>query len=223
MSELATARYNMVECQVRTNDVTDTRILSAMGDLPREAFLPEALQGIAYMDDDIPMSVNDSGKASRYLMSPLSFSQMLQSAEIGSADVVLDVGCGTGYSSAVIARLADSVIGLECDEALAESATQNLASLTINNAAIMVGDLASGYEEQEPYDVILLEGSVPQVPVTLLEQLKDGGRLLAIIGNGGLGKLTQFYRAGEDFSEQPLIDAGCAPLPGFDVTPKFVF
>lgn len=221
MSDLATARFNMVESQIRTNDVTDVRILTAMRELPREAFLPSSMRDIAYMDDDIPLMTEGQHGTVRYLMSPLSFSKVLQLADIRKSDLILDVGCATGYSTAVLARLGDSVVGLECDDAFAGQASKTLEMLGVDNAAIVTGALVDGYANEGPYDVIVLNGSVPEVPELLLKQLKDGGRLLAIIGNGGLGKLCVFNCVNGEISKRAVFDAGAEALPGFEIAPVF--
>lgn len=223
MSDLATARFNMVESQVRTNDVTDARILTALREVPREAFLPASMRDIAYMDDDINLTPGKLAGEARYLMSPLSFAKMLQVADVERDDLVLDIGCGTGYSAAILSRLADSVVGLECDEDLADRATKALETLAVDNAAIVTGPLQEGYASEGPYDVILLEGSVSQIPEGLFSQLKDNGRLLAILGEGALGKLCVFSRVHGEVSKRVMLDAGTGPLPGFELAPAFAF
>lgn len=223
MSNLSTARYNMVESQIRTNDVTDVRILSAMREIPREAFLPPSMREIAYIDEDVSLTPGAQQMEARYLISPLCFSKMLQAADIQQSDLVLDIGCGSGYSTAVLARLCDAVVGLEADKALCDQAEKALHSLGVDNAAIVTGPLNEGYASEGPYDVIVLQGSVSQVPALLLEQLKEGGRLIGVIGNGGLGKLCVFNRVDGEFSQRAIADSGAPPLPGFSVAPVFTF
>ena len=176
MTDFAAARRNMVDGQVRTADVTDMRILAAMQEVPRERFLPPASAGIAYLDLDVAVSKD------RRLLKPMVFAKLLQAADISGTDLVLDVGCATGYSAAVIARLAGQVVALEEDPALARAATEALAS--IPNVTVASVTLREGWPPAGPYDVILVEGAVEEVPPPLFRQLKDGGRLLCVLGAG---------------------------------------
>ena len=198
MSVYAEARANMVDNQVRPNRVTDGPVLAAMGLVPRERFVPDDFAGIAYIDEDIAVSPG------RYLMEPMVFARLLQAAEITSDDVVLDVGCGSGYSTAVLARLADTVVAVESDAALAEKAIALMTELDADNTAVVTGVLAEGYIKQAPYDVIVLGGAVPEAPRALTDQLAEGGRLVAVVtGNGQVGRATLFRR-GPAATEQRL-------------------
>jgi protein-L-isoaspartate(D-aspartate) O-methyltransferase len=218
MSDFATARLNMVESQIRTNGVHDPAILAALGELPRERFVPEAFRGNAYLDEDLRI------REGRYLMEPLVLARLLQMAELGAEDVVLDIGCGPGYSTAVLARLSNTVVALEEDPELAAMAVSNLAALDIDNIAVVEGKMAKGYPEQAPYDVIFLGGAVSRIPEALLDQLADGGRLVAVVTDGdGVGKATRVVRSGAFFSRQILFDACVPPLPGFESAAEFVF
>lgn len=217
--DYAAARHNMVESQIRTNQVTDPSVVAAMDALPRELFVPKQLRGIAYVDEDL-----DLGNG-RYLMEPMVLARLLQAAEIRSTDVVLDVGCGTGYSTAVLARMASAVVALECDAELAARAGGLLAELGADNAAVVTGPLAEGYTAQAPYDVIVLGGAVAEPPPALCSQLADGGRLMAIVaGNGtGVGKATVTTRTAGTFSRRIVFDAATPLLPGFAPDLGFVF
>ncbi|MFP4005064.1 MAG: protein-L-isoaspartate O-methyltransferase family protein, partial [Alphaproteobacteria bacterium] len=156
-----TARLNMVDSQVRTNAVTDRRIIEAMQILPRERFVPRSLRPLAYMGE--PLEVAED----RYLLDPRTLSKLIQAAEVEADELVLDVGCVTGYSTAVLAHLAETVVGLEADAALAEEATRLLTDLGIDNTAVITGELAAGAPAQGPFDVIFVNGGVEIVPEPL--------------------------------------------------------
>lgn len=218
MVDFSTARLNMVESQIRTNKVTDPRILEALETIPREAYVPEERRGICYVDEDLAIG------GGRYLMEPMVLARLLQEARIGSQDVVLDVGCTTGYSCAVLARLAATVVGVECDAALAEEANRILSAQGIDNAVVIQDPLGDGYPKQAPYNVIVLEGAVVKVPETIRNQLADGGRLVAVIREGeGMGRATLMQRSGEVVSSRILFDAATPYLPGFEREERFVF
>ncbi len=218
MADYAAARHNMVENQIRPNKVTDPRIITAMAGIPRELFVPEESRGIAYVDEDIPV-----GKE-RFLMEPRVLARLLQCAEIEKTDVVLDIGCGTGYSAAVLAELANTVVALESDRELAAAATKHCEQLGIDNAVVIEAELDAGYGEQAPYDVIFFDGAVQRIPENICEQLTEGGRLAAVVDDGaGLGRATLVLRRGGVLSRRLLFDAATPRLPGFSVEPGFVF
>src|SRR5690606_12247330 len=219
MVSFAVQRENMVESQVRTADVVDRRIIRAMLEIPREAFVPEDVRALAYMDGDVPITQSQS----RFMMAPGVQAKLIQFLEIEDNAVVLDVGGGTGYGSAIMARLAQTVVGLESDPAIAESATKILSELGVDNVVIVVGDLTAGWPSEGPYDAILLNGSVPEVPSVLLEQLKDGGRLAAIEADEGVSRARIWQRSGKTVSARTVFDAAAKPLPGFERKPEFVF
>jgi protein-L-isoaspartate(D-aspartate) O-methyltransferase len=217
MSDFAAARTKMVDSQLRTENVTDYDILAAMSDIPRERFVPAGQGRLAYVDRDVPIA------AARYLMEPAPFARLLQIAEVGRSDIVLDVGCGTGYSAAVLARLADSVVALESDADLAGSASATLMDLGVANAAVVTGPLEEGYPSEGPFDVIVVEGAVEVVPDALLSQLKEGGRLVAVVGYGRAAAAKVFTRSAGEVGSRDAFDAAVMPLPGFRKPQAFVF
>jgi protein-L-isoaspartate(D-aspartate) O-methyltransferase len=220
MVDYAQARRTMVDCQVRPADVTDLRIISALLDVPRELFVPAARRAVAYLDIDCP--VNQSGVA-RALLKPMVFAKLLQAAGITETERVLDVGCATGYSTAVLTRLAASVVALEEDAALARAAAEALAQCGTENYAVAAGPLVAGWAANAPYDVIVLEGASEVVPDSLLSQLRDGGRLVAVVGSSPMGKATIYRMVAGRPTAQPLFDAAAPVLPGFVKPPAFVF
>jgi len=226
MSDYEARRIAMVESQIRPNEVTDVNLLAAMRALPRERFVPQALQGLAYMDKDIEVLPGKDGAPGRNLLSPMVQARLIQLAEIEPQDKILDVGCATGYSTAVLARLAAHVVGLEPEPELAAAAKANLSGLKHVHAEIVEGSLLDGWPAGGPYDVIVLEGSVPQVPETLFAQLADGGRLVAVVTqrpNMLQGKANLFVKVGGEASRAVHFDAGANPLPYFAPAPAFTF
>ena len=218
MSDYATIRHTMVESQLRTNEVAEPRLVDAIEAVPRERFVPEPMQGIAYVDEDLEIAPG------RYLMEPRVLARLLQAATIDADDVVLDVGCATGYSTVVLAHLAGTVVGLESDGALASRADQLMAELGVDKAAVVTGPLAEGYSRQAPYNVILVDGAVPDVPTGLSDQLADGGRLLAVVREpGNVGRAVLMLRRHGMLSSRELFDAAVPILPGFEQAPGFVF
>lgn len=217
--DFAAARHNMVENQLRTNRVVDPLVIEAMDAVPRERFVPKQMRGIAYVDEDVDLG------GGRFLMEPLVLARLLQSAEIRPTDMVLDVGCGSGYATAVIARMASTVVALESDAEVAAGASAVLDELGVVNAAVVTGPLAAGYADQGPYDVIVMEGQVPEIPSALCAQLADGGRLVAVVcdDDTGVGRLTVVTRAGNSFGRRALFDGSTRRLAGFEKRPGFVF
>jgi protein-L-isoaspartate(D-aspartate) O-methyltransferase len=222
MVDVAEQRANMVENQVRPSDVTDRRILSAMQEIPREHFVPPELVSLAYMDDDVPLNMSAQGAESRWLLAPRVLAKLLQLADIGEGDRVLDVGIGTGYSAALLGKIASSVIALESDESLAKEATKTLKGLEIDNVDVVTGDLAKGCPDQAPFDVVILGGAIDVPPDALLDQLNEGGRLVAVVRQNGLGKAVIWRRLGRSFDRWLAFDAAAKPLPGFQPAPEFV-
>lgn len=220
--DYAVARRNMVESQVRPSDVTDRRIIRAMAEIPRELFLPEPVRALAYMDGPIPLGPGAEGTA-RAMLDPRTFAKLAQAAQIEPTAAVLDVGAATGYSSAVLARLGRSVVALEADAALAGTARETLARIGAERIQVVTGALAEGWSDEGPYDAIIVEGAVETMPPELLDQLKDGGRLVAILARNGAGRATIWRREGSVFGAQDVFDANGVVLPGFAQAPAFVF
>ena len=222
MGNFAVQRKNMVESQVRPSDIVDRRIIRAMLDIPREVFVPEDVRPLAYSDREVRITPA-AAAATRCLLTSSVLATLIQALELDEQAVVLDVGCGTGYGSAVLSRIAQTVVGLESDPALAETATKTLSTLSMDNVVVVTGELPAGWPGEAPYDAILLNGSVPEVPTALMNQLKDGGRLAAVVTDGAVGKATLWQRSGSHFSPRVVADAAAATLPGFERKPQFVF
>lgn len=217
VSESAARRRHMIDSQLKPNKVVDARVLDAMAAVPREPFLPRDLTGVAYLDEDLPIA------PSRFLMEPMVFARLLQAAEIQPGDVVLDIGCGSGYSAAVLCRLAGTVVALESDKALAIRAQKLLSELACDTVALVEGELSQGYPSQAPYNVIVLEGSVPEVPEAISNELAEGGRLVAVVRDRGAGRATLFTRRAGILGRRVLFDAATPELPGFRAPAGFVF
>jgi len=215
MTDFAAARRYMVDGQVRTTDVTDLRVISALLEVPRERFMPPAVASLAYLDLDVPVG------ASRRLLRPMVLAKLIQAAEVGAADRVLDVGCATGYTAAVLARIASQVVALEQDAGLAKAAREALSSHP--NVDVVGGALVEGWPHGAPYDVVVLEGATEVVPKVLCQQLKDGGRLVCVLGSGPGSKAMLYRRSGEEAGGRPVFDASAGLLPGFAKTPVFAF
>jgi protein-L-isoaspartate(D-aspartate) O-methyltransferase len=220
MIDYAAARTLMVETQVRTEGVTDYRIIRTMAEVPRERFVPARARPFAYTDIDI--AVKDDGHT-RHMTRPATLARLIQAVAIAPGDFVLVVGCGTGYTPAVIASLATSVVALESDEHLAQTAGSTLNDLGIGNVAVVTGPLEAGYAAEAPYDVIFLDGAVEFVPDALVAQLKDGGRLIAVVGYNRAASAMIYTRTGDDIGTRPAFDAFVPALPGFSRPREFVF
>jgi protein-L-isoaspartate(D-aspartate) O-methyltransferase len=217
MIDFETARINMVDGQIRTTDVTSHSLLSAFMTVPREAFVPERMAALAYIDSDIEVAPG------RFAMEPSPLAKLLQLAEIGSGDVVLDIGAGSGYAAAIISRLASSVVALEEDDALVASSTAVLAEKGFDNVAVVKGSLEKGYPSEAPYDVIFLNGAVEVIPDALFDQLRDGGRLVAVVGYGNASAAVIYVREGASVSKRFAFNTSVKPLPGFRRVAEFVF
>jgi protein-L-isoaspartate(D-aspartate) O-methyltransferase len=215
--DFAAARRNMVASQIKTNRVTDPLVIDAMLAVPREQFLPAEQRQFAYVDEDLPIG------GGRVIMEPMVLARLLQLAEIQPEDSALVIGAGTGYSTAVLAHMASSVVAVESDAALAERAAKTLAALNVDNAAVVQGDLLRGKPEQGPFDVIFINGAVDFVPDALKQQLADGGRLVCIVRDGPNGRATLVTRTGHAFSQRQEFDASTPLLPGFAKQKGFVF
>jgi protein-L-isoaspartate(D-aspartate) O-methyltransferase len=223
MEDFTVAREKMVDSQLRTEDVTDYAILTAMGEIPRERFVPARMRPLAYIDEDIRVKDASGATPARCLMEPAPFARLLQLAEIMPSDIVLDIGCATGYSTAVLARMANSVVAVEEDAELAAMASETLVDLGVANAAVVTGAMVEGYPSEGPYDVIFLGGAVEYVPDALFDQLKEGGRLIGVVGYGRAASATLFTRTDDDIGSRVAFNAHVCPLPGFAKPKAFVF
>ena len=223
MIDFERLRQSMVDSQIRPNDVTDPRIIGAMLDLPRERFVPAARAELAYLDDDLIVREAGATGPARYLIEPMILAKLIQALDLSDTDRVLDVGCATGYSTALLSRLAGAVVGLEPDAGLAAAARAVLAQLGATGAQIVVGPMTNGVPEAGPYDAIILNGAVEVIPEPLFDQLKEAGRLVAVVRAGPLGRATLHVRRGGAVSKRPLFDAAVPVLQGFEAPRHFVF
>lgn len=223
MINFAQLRRSMVDGQIRANNVTDPGIVAAMLDLPRERFAPASVRELAYIDDDLLVRPAGPGQTPRYLMEPMVLAKLLQALGLRPEDKVLDVGCATGYSAALLGRLVREVVALEEERELAAAAASLLADLGAANVKLVTGPLAAGWPSEAPYDAILLNGAVEVVPGAMLQQLKEGGRLVAVMRSGSAARATIHSRVGSRFAARPVFDAAVPPLPGFAAPRAFVF
>jgi protein-L-isoaspartate(D-aspartate) O-methyltransferase len=221
MSGFAVARQKMVDGQVRASDVTDIKIIDAMLEVPREAFVPQGQRALAYLDLDL--DVSESGATRRFLIKPAVTAKMLQAAEIMETDNVLVVGCATGYSAALVAKLAALVTATESEPALAARARDILAELGFGNVTVQAAAAAEGDPARAPYDVIVLDGATGIIPEPLYRQLKDGGRLVGVFAMTQPPRAAIVTRSHDDFGHRPLFDAVAPVLPGLERLPAFVF
>jgi len=207
----------MIAGQIRPNRVSNPKVLEAFETTPRDAFVPKALREVAYLDEDLEIAPG------RYLMEPMVLARLINLAGVTKEDVVLDIGCGTGFTTALLSRLASVVVGLEENKELMERAGEILADLEIENAAVIEGKLNEGCPRQGPYQVIIIGGAVEEIPGAILDQLADGGRLVTVLEKDGVGCGHLVQRVGKTFSGQDHFDASLPPLPGFEKAQKFTF
>lgn len=218
-------RKNMILGQLFTNDIANKHIFSAMAQVPREAFVPEKLHGVAYVDEDLDMGNG------RYLMEPLTFAKLLDMAEITPSCRVLNIGCYTGYSAAILAKLSALVVAIETDAGALEEARLHMNALKITNVNLQsVKTLADGYAPSGPYDVIVIQGAINFISEALAAQLAPGGRLVTVRNvasrpgtEGGLGKGLLIRRVEQKLQYREYFDASCALLPGFEQGTTFTF
>lgn len=215
--DFAAARIKMVDNQIRTTDVTSHGLLRAFLTVPREVFVPDARKALAYIDEDIPVG------GGRFLMEPSPLAKLVQLASVDREDVVLDVGCATGYSSAVLAELAGTVVALEESAEMAGEAERNLRKLGVVNCAVVTGPLKQGYAKEGPYDVIVFQGAVDEVPAVFFDQLRERGRLVVVEGRG-LSAMAKLYTKEDGIvSDRFAFNCSVKPLPGFEREASFVF
>ena len=206
----------MVDTQIRPSDVTKFPIIDAMLAVPRERFVPAAQREAAYVGENLPLG------GGRVLLEPRTLAKLLDGLEIGPSDVVLDIGCAYGYSTAVLARMAEFVVAVEDDPDRAREAQSLLSESGVDNAAVMEGPLAEGSAPSGPYSVILVQGGVEQVPAALTDQLKDGGRIGCVFAEGALGVARIGRKTGDRVTWRFAFNAGAPVLPGFETETAFV-
>jgi protein-L-isoaspartate(D-aspartate) O-methyltransferase len=223
MTDFLQQRINMVESQVRPSDVTDRRIIRAMLDLPREAFVPEGMRAMAYIDEAVQVTPRKDGVEARYLLPPRTLAKLVQLADLEPSALVLDVGAATGYSTALLAQLAARVVALEVDEALCASLRANLGGLGFGNVKVLQGLLPLGAKGEGPFDAILLNGAVETVEPGLIDQLKEGGRMVGILATRSFGRAQVWYRSRDTIDISSRFDAAAPPIPGFSRPVGFVF
>ena len=218
MTNFSLARRNMVDSQLRTSKVTDPRLVAAMAAIPREVFVPRGRQAVAYADDAVPL-----GKG-RWMPAPLVAARLYQLASPQAEELVLLVGAGTGYGAAVLGQMASAVVALESDPDLAKAAEAALVSVEADNVVVAEGNLRDGWQKQAPFDVIVIEGAVEQVPATLLAQLAPTGRLVtAIIGENGVAVASVLQNTNGGVAERPVFDATIPAIAEFERAREFVF
>ncbi len=210
MTDFATRRRMMVDTQVRPSDVTKFPVIEAMLAVPREAFVPASLREAAYIGDNLDLG------GGRVMLAPRTLSKMLDGLDIQGSDLVLDLGCGLGYSSAVIARMAEAVVAIEEDAAMAAEAQAALAENAADNVAVIAGPLAGGAPQHGPYDVIILEGAIERLPDTIEQQLREGGRIAALFMEGALGVCRIGYKIDGTVNWRFAFNATAPVLAGFE-------
>jgi len=213
----AAARQHMIDSQIRTNKVIDERLLDAIRQVPREAFVPEAVRSRAYIDDDLPL-----GKG-RFLTEPMVVARLLQAADVKATDMALVAAAGSGYSTALLAKLANTVIAVESEHALCDLAAAALSQQSIDNFLWQEGDPTAGFSKHAPYDVILIDGGVEFVPTALLDQLAEGGRLVTVLHESRVGHAVLMLKERGVVSQRVLFDANVPVLPSFAKPAEFLF
>jgi protein-L-isoaspartate(D-aspartate) O-methyltransferase len=217
MTDFALRRRMMVDTQVRPSDVTKFPIIDAMLRLPREEFVPDALVEAAYIGENLTL---DGG---RVLLDPRTLAKMLDALEITRSDLVLDIGCATGYSSALILRMAQAVVAVEEDDALAQAAESALARTGSETVVLHTGPLAQDAAAHAPYDVMIVQGGIEEFPQALVGQLREGGRVAALFMRGALGVVRLGIRKGDEVTWRDIFNAAAPVLPGFAATAVFNF
>lgn len=215
--DFVAARHNMVEGQIRPNKVTDPLVVDALETIPREMFVPKHMRGIAYADDDLDLG------GGRSLMEPMVLARLLQAARIETEEVALVIGCGTGYTAAVLSRICQTVVAQESDADFNARAAAICSELGLDNVAVIAGDLTAGCPAQAPFDIIVIDGAVEDVPQALLDQLSEGGRLVTVVKVKGQGVGSVYTRRGDSWGHVGIFDANIHDLPGFAKAPTFTF
>lgn len=205
----------MVDTQVRPNDVTKFPIIEAMLTVPREAFVTDALKEAAYVGENLPLG------GGRVMLEPRTLAKMLDALDVQVSDRVLDVGCGLGYASAVLGRMAATVVALENDDGRAAEARERLRANGTGNARVLCGPLAAGAEAESPFDVILVQGGVEDPPAALAAQLAEGGRIACIFVDGALGTCRVGHKLAGNVSWRYAFNASAPVLPDFARKPAF--
>lgn len=215
MTDFTSHRTIMVDTQVRPSDVTKFPIIEAMLAVPREAFVPDAKREVSYAGAHVELG------AGRVMLEPRTFAKLLEGLDIQPGELILHVGCGLGYSAAIMARMADFVVALEENETMAGEAQSLLSEHGVDNVAVVSGPLAQGAAKHGPYDVILIEGSAAHIPADLLDQLKEGGRIAGLFADGNLGVARVGHKLDGAVSWHYLFNAGAPVLPGFEAARTF--
>lgn len=209
MSEFAARRVMMVDTQVRPSDVTKFPIIDAMLTVPRETFVPDARREAAYVGENLPLAPG------RVVLEPRTLAKLLDALDVQPDELVLTIGCGLGYTAAVIARLAETVVAVEEDEGLAAEAQRILSEEGVDNAVVVTGPLVDGAAKCAPYDVITVEGGVEVIPDAVLAQLKEGGRIGAVFMDGAVGTARVGYKIDGQMTWRPMFNASAPVLAGF--------
>lgn len=217
MTNFDVAREAMVDCQVRPSDVTKYPIIRALLNTPREEYVPESKRSVAYVGDHIALT------SDRHILDPRTFAKMLDALNIRSNELVLDIACGTGYSTAITAQLAQAVVAVEDDPSLANKASEILAEQNVDNAIVVNALLNIGSEKHGPYDVIILQGAIEDFPSALRDQLKEGGRIAAILKDGVMGQCCIGIKRNGTIAWNPSFDATAPILDGFEKSKEFAF
>ena len=215
--DYAQARRNMIDCQLRTNKVTDEALLDAMGTLPREEFVPAELRAKSYADCDLEIS------ATRSMMAPMTLARMFQCLQIGREDVALVVGGSSGYAAAVMGQIARVVFSLESSVEDQQRVGKLYTSLGLDNVVSVTGPLEKGWAKEAPYDMIFVNGAVETLPKELFEQLVDGGRLVTVVVDNGIGRATRFIKKKDTNSGSAIFDANAQLFAEFAQPQGFVF
>ena len=213
------ARKNMVENQIRANKVTSLNVINAFLDVPREKFVPDALQEISYVDEDIQLSRN------RFMMKPMILARLFQSLNLKGNENILHVGSNSGYGSAILSRMWSSVISLESDKKLFETSIHTFSNMGFDNVVPLHGSMENGVEKEAPFDIIFIEGSIETEPKSLFGQLNENGKLIAIIrpANIKIGKAKLFFKISNEIGLENLFDAQVSKLSIFKSKTKFSF